>query len=169
MVYPELKLLTVVGSMVNSRCIVRKLMRKPMEQLKPENSGTEWTVEEECGVCSITYSIYSKFPPMPSAQAMNAETGEFFPFDKVRSLSTGYAMAEALGYAWACNCRGRSQKRFDEQFTLEDSTGKRQAGVRYRVRAGSRVLAKGVTDSQGRTQRISTDHAKGLSIDVVTS
>ncbi|MBB5421888.1 hypothetical protein HDG40_000029 [Paraburkholderia sp. JPY158] len=54
-----------------------------MEQLKQENSGAEWTVEEECGVCRITYSTYSKFPPMPSAQALNVETGEFFPFERV--------------------------------------------------------------------------------------
>ncbi|MEX3636099.1 hypothetical protein [Paraburkholderia sp. BR14320] len=78
-----------------------------MEQLKQQSSGTDWTVEEECEVCSITYSIYSKFPPMPSAQALNAETGEFFPFDRVRTLKSGYDMAKALGYAWACECRGR--------------------------------------------------------------
>ncbi|MBC8720617.1 hypothetical protein F6X37_03005 [Paraburkholderia sp. 31.1] len=29
-------------------------------------------------------------------------------FDRLRSYSNGYDMAEALGYAWACDCRGRS-------------------------------------------------------------
>ncbi|EDZ98118.1 hypothetical protein BH160DRAFT_6582 [Burkholderia sp. H160] len=80
-----------------------------MEQRKQENSGTDWTVEEVCGLCRITYSIFKSFPPMPSAQALNVETGEFFPFERVRSLSTGYAMVKALGYAWARNCRGRSR------------------------------------------------------------
>ncbi|NVH76645.1 hypothetical protein FSB08_29955 [Paraburkholderia sp. JPY432] len=137
-----------------------------MEQLKQRSSGTDWTVEEECDLCRITYSIYSNFPPMPHAQALNAETGEFFPFDRVRELKSGYAMAEALGYAWACNCRGRAPKRFNEQFELRDSTRKRQAGVRYRIRVGSRVIAKGVTDFQGRTQRVSTDNANQVFIEV---
>ncbi|ADG17286.1 hypothetical protein BC1002_3241 [Paraburkholderia atlantica] len=137
-----------------------------MEQLNQQSSGTDSTVEEECDLCRITYSIYSKFPPMPHAQALNAETGEFFPFDRVRKMKSGYAMAEALGYGWACNCRGRPPKRFNEQFELRESTGKRLAGVRYRIRVGSRVIAKGVTDSQGRTQRVSTDSANQVSIEV---
>ncbi|MGF6964712.1 hypothetical protein OKW43_001717 [Paraburkholderia sp. WC7.3g] len=124
---------------------------------------------EECQLCRITYSIYSNFPPMPSAMALNAETGEWFPFDRLKSYSTGYEMAEALGYAWACDCRGRAFKRFNEQFEIRDSTGKRQAGVRYRIRVGSKVLAKGVTDAQGRTQRLSTDNAKQVSIEVAGS
>ncbi|MEX3894350.1 hypothetical protein [Paraburkholderia sp. BR10954] len=137
-----------------------------MELLKQQSSETDWTVEEECDLCRITYSIYSNFPPMPHAQALNAETGEFFPFDRVRELKSGYAMAEALGYAWACNCRGRAPKRFNEQFELRDSTRKRQAGVRYRIRVGSRVIAKGVTDFQGRTQRVSTYNANQVFIEV---
>jgi hypothetical protein len=46
---------------------------------------------------------------MASSLALNVETGELFPFERVRRLSSGYALAEALGYAWACNCRGRSR------------------------------------------------------------
>ncbi|MGF6634557.1 hypothetical protein OKW39_001708 [Paraburkholderia sp. MM6662-R1] len=64
--------------------------------------------EEECQVCRVTYSIYSNFPPMPSAMAMNVETGEWFPQDRLRLYSNGYEMADALGYAWACDCRGRT-------------------------------------------------------------
>ncbi|MCC8405187.1 hypothetical protein LJ655_25480 [Paraburkholderia sp. MMS20-SJTN17] len=136
-----------------------------MEQRKQN----ETVDKEECDLCRITYSIYSRFPPMPSAKALNAETGEWFPFDRLRSYSTGYRMAEALGYAWACNCRERAPKRYDEQFTLIGRAGKRLPGVRYRVRVGSSVLAKGVTDSHGRTQRISTVDSKQLSVEVVTS
>ncbi|MFP4891910.1 hypothetical protein [Paraburkholderia sp. EG304] len=137
-----------------------------MEQLKQQSSGTDWTVEEECDLCRITYSIYSNFPPMPHAQALNAETGEFFPFDRVRKMKSGYAMAEALGYAWACNCRGRAQMRFDEQFTLRDDNAQPLANVRYRVRTGSTVLASGVTDWSGRTHRIVTNGSRALRLEV---
>ncbi|SMG56251.1 hypothetical protein [Paraburkholderia susongensis] len=136
-----------------------------MEQQKQDDAGGK----EECLLCRVTYSIFSTFPPMPSAMALNIETDEFFPLDTLRSYSTGYEMADAQGYAWACNCRERASNRFDEQFTLRDATGKQLARIRYRLRIGSRVVAKGVTDSVGRTQRISTGDAKRLSIDVATS
>ncbi|EEA00709.1 hypothetical protein BH160DRAFT_3954, partial [Burkholderia sp. H160] len=55
-----------------------------MEQHIPKSTGSGTTDEEICDLCRITYSIYSNFPPMPSAQALNVETGEFFPFDRVR-------------------------------------------------------------------------------------
>ncbi|MGF6853142.1 hypothetical protein [Paraburkholderia sp. CI3] len=100
-----------------------------MGQQKQDETGGK----EECQLCRITYSIYTNFPPMPFAMALNAETGEWFPFDRLKSYSNGYDMAEALGYAWACDCRERAPKRFNEQFELRDYTGKRQAGVRYRI------------------------------------
>ncbi|APA84802.1 hypothetical protein BJG93_04965 [Paraburkholderia sprentiae WSM5005] len=136
-----------------------------MEQEKQDETGGK----EECLLCRITYSVYPNFAPMPSAMALNAETGEWFPFDRLKSYSNGYEMAEALGYAWACDCRERAPDRFNERFELRDFTGNRQAGVCYRIRAGSRVLAKGVTDAQGRTQRVSTDNAKQVSIEVAGS
>ncbi|WP_326489855.1 hypothetical protein [Paraburkholderia sp. HP33-1] len=77
-----------------------------MEQQKQGGTGGK----EECLLCRVTYSIFSNFPPMPSAKVLNVETGEFFPLDRLRSYSTGYKMAEALGYAWACDCRGRTQQ-----------------------------------------------------------
>jgi len=78
-----------------------------MEQMKQKNSWADLLDEEECLGCRIIYSIFSNFPPMPSARAYNVETGEFFPFDRMRSLPNGYEMAKALGIAWTCNCRGR--------------------------------------------------------------
>ncbi|WP_240158995.1 hypothetical protein [Burkholderia sp. Ax-1724] len=97
-----------------------------MEQMKQKNSWADLLDEEECLGCRIIYSIFSNFPPMPSARAYNVETGEFFPFDRMRSLPTGFAMLEAQGLAWTCNCRGRSQKRFDEQpfQYVEGTTGR---------------------------------------------
>ncbi|WP_206002617.1 hypothetical protein [Paraburkholderia antibiotica] len=95
-----------------------------MGKLKQENSGTDWSVQEECLLCRIIYKIYSNFPPMPSAQALNAETGELLRFERMRSLPTGYAMAEALGTAWACKCRGRTRNRSDLQSMRQDRNGR---------------------------------------------
>ncbi|MEX3856102.1 hypothetical protein AB3X94_18875 [Paraburkholderia sp. BR10923] len=141
-----------------------------MEQQRQQNT---WSVEEEvCGVCRITYSIYSNFPPMPSAMALNAETGEFFPFDKLRSLPTGYAMAEALGYAWTCNCRERkaesaltsNDRTHDEQYTLKDAGDRTMRDTYYTVRLPSGSLVHGVTDGLGRTKRYKTNGAQSISI-----
>ncbi|APA88159.1 hypothetical protein BJG93_22485 [Paraburkholderia sprentiae WSM5005] len=66
--------------------------------------------KDECLLCRVTYSIFSKFPRMPRATALNVERGEFFPQDRLRSYSAGYDMANALGYGWACDCRGRAQQ-----------------------------------------------------------
>lgn len=57
----------------------------------------------------------------------------------------------------------------DEQFTLIDHAGRQLAGVRYRVRVGSNVIASGVTDSRGRTHRISTEDPQRLTLDVAAS
>jgi hypothetical protein len=85
-----------------------------MEQQEQDGTGGK----EECLLCRVTYSIFSNFPPMPSAMALNVETGAFFPQDRLRSYSTGYDMAEAQGYAWACNCRGRSPDTVQEKGPL---------------------------------------------------
>ncbi|WP_326489815.1 hypothetical protein [Paraburkholderia sp. HP33-1] len=66
-----------------------------MGQQKQKGNGGK----EQCHLCRITYSTFSAFPPMPSAMALNVETGEFFPLEKLRSYSTGHHLAEALGYA----------------------------------------------------------------------
>ncbi|EDZ98155.1 hypothetical protein BH160DRAFT_6540 [Burkholderia sp. H160] len=139
-----------------------------MDQQKQKSTGSGTTDEEVCDLCRITYSIYSNFPPMPHAQALNVETGEFFPFDRVRSLRTGYAMAEALGYAWACECRGRKaapaltskDRTHDEQYTLIDGDGRVMRDTYYTVRLPSGSLAHGVTDGLGRTKRYKTNGAQ---------
>jgi hypothetical protein len=89
-----------------------------MEQQKQDGTGRK----EECLLCRVTYSIFSNFPPMPSAMALNVETGEFFPQGRLQSYSNGNDMAEALGYAWACDCRGRAQR----------ADGASMAGALYR-------------------------------------
>ncbi|MBB5404989.1 MULTISPECIES: hypothetical protein [Paraburkholderia] len=135
-----------------------------MAQLKQQSSETDWTVEEECDLCRITYSIYSNFPPMPHAQALNAETGEFFPFDRVRKMKSGYAMAEALGYAWACNCRRGSGNYFDQRFRLRDSDGRAVPDTFYTVRYPTGELKHGVTDHAGRTARYRTRDGQQLAV-----
>ncbi|MGF6367794.1 hypothetical protein OKW40_000544 [Paraburkholderia sp. RAU6.4a] len=129
-----------------------------MEQQKQNETGGN----EECQLCRITYSIYSNFPPMPSAMALNAETGEWFPFDRLKSYSNGYEMAEALGYAWACDCRRRSRNRFDQRFTLTDAGGNALPDTYYTARLPSGELVHGITDLQGRTKRYRTEGARSI-------
>ena len=138
-----------------------------MQQQKEEHTGAHMAVEDVCDLCRITYSVYSSFPPMPSVKALNVETGEFFPFDRLRKMKSGYAMAEALGYAWACNCRGRAQKRFDEQFVLQDREGRALANVRYQIDTGEGKIISGTTDAAGKTQRVRSRAASRLVFAVV--
>ncbi|MGF6485650.1 hypothetical protein [Paraburkholderia sp. JPY419] len=141
-----------------------------MEKQIREGTGTQTQDEDVCDLCRITYSIYANFPPVPSAQALNAETGEFFPFDRLRSLSTGYDMAKALGYAWACDCRGRTpvtrRINYNEQFQLLDThTGKPLVNVEYAVERASGDIEHGVTDASGYTHRLSmTSSAEEINI-----
>ncbi|MBC8725654.1 DNA recombination protein RmuC [Paraburkholderia sp. 31.1] len=139
-----------------------------MGQQKQDETGGK----EECQLCRITYSIYSNFPPMPSAMALNAETGEWFPFDRLKSYSNGYDMAEALGYAWACDCRERKaapaltskDRTHDEQYTLKDGDGRVMPDTYYTVRLPSGSLVHGVTDGLGRTKRYKTNGAQSIHI-----
>lgn len=54
----------------------------------------------------------------------------------------------------------------DEQFTVMDRNGRPLVSVRYRARIGSKVVASGVTDSQGRTQRINAESAKRITLEI---
>ena len=57
---------------------------------------------------------------------------------------------------------------YDEQYTLTDHAGQPLSGARYRVCVGSNVIATGTTDFRGRTQRIATDEATPIRLDVAT-
>ncbi|WP_429316665.1 PAAR domain-containing protein [Paraburkholderia sp. GAS448] len=59
-----------------------------------------------------------------------------------------------------------AQTTHDEQFSLTDDDGQPMRGVRYRVRTGSNVVASGVTDTNGRTGRITTDGSQRLRLEV---
>lgn len=134
-----------------------------------EQQGAQGTVgvmsgEEECLLCRVTYSIFSTFPLMPSAMALNVETGEFFPHDRLRSYSTGYDMADALGFSWACRCRKRPRTRFDERFTLYDREGHSLANVRYRIITDSGQVFTGTTNAMGQTRRVATQRSSRLQL-----
>jgi uncharacterized Zn-binding protein involved in type VI secretion len=56
----------------------------------------------------------------------------------------------------------------DEQFTLRDSgTGKPLTGVRYRITLHSGEIMAGVTDAAGRTQRVTSKGAEGLTLEIL--
>lgn len=56
----------------------------------------------------------------------------------------------------------------DEQFTLRDSgTGKPLAGVRYRIKMQSGEIMAGLTDDAGRTQRVASKDAEGLTLEIL--
>lgn len=58
----------------------------------------------------------------------------------------------------------------DEQITLRDrSTRRALASVQYRIKDSSGVIASGKTDGNGRTERIATDIAQRLTIEIVPS
>ncbi|WP_233808131.1 hypothetical protein [Paraburkholderia sp. HP33-1] len=133
-----------------------------MEQQTQKYTGGK----EECLLCRITYSIFSNFPSMPSAMALNVETGVWFPHDRLRSYSTGYQMADALGYAWACKCRERASKRYDEQVTLVDRvTGQPLRNFPYRFRAEGGTVMQGITGADGLTGRVKTAEAIDLDLE----
>ncbi|MPW11421.1 hypothetical protein GCT19_39060 [Paraburkholderia sp. CNPSo 3155] len=61
--------------------------------------------------------------------------------------ATGYAMAEAQGYAWACNCRGRS----GNQHGVTDHAGRT---ARYRTRGGQQLATFRCRNPRLRQRRI---------------
>ncbi|CAM2159247.1 PAAR domain-containing protein [Paraburkholderia tropica] len=56
---------------------------------------------------------------------------------------------------------------YDEQFALTDSTGRALSKIRYRVLSDLAVVASGVTDSEGRTVRISTETSRRLEVEII--
>lgn len=55
---------------------------------------------------------------------------------------------------------------YDERYTLTNSEGLPLAGVRYRARINAQCVVSGVTDSAGRTQRINTEGARHLTLEI---
>ncbi|OLL28041.1 hypothetical protein BTH42_29120 [Burkholderia sp. SRS-W-2-2016] len=55
---------------------------------------------------------------------------------------------------------------YSQQYLIQDKNGQPLANTRYRAFIGSTEVAKGVTDSQGRTERISAESAKRITLQV---
>ncbi|SMG56174.1 hypothetical protein [Paraburkholderia susongensis] len=117
------------------------------------------TDKEDCLLCRVTYSIFERFPDVPSGMVINVETGNFFPLATLRSYSSGRDMVEALGVAWACQC---SEDWFDQQFVLCDSRGNVLRDTYYTVRFSDNRFMHGVTDAEGRTRRYRTNGARSI-------
>ena len=56
---------------------------------------------------------------------------------------------------------------FDERITLRDQkTGRALPSIRYRIKNDSVIVATGTTDATGRTERITTDAAGRLAVEI---
>jgi hypothetical protein len=55
---------------------------------------------------------------------------------------------------------------YDQNYTLRDSDGQPMGNLAYRMLIGGEVVASGVTDSAGRTVRISTETARRVEVEI---
>ena len=76
--------------------------------------------------------------------------------DESRVDPTSVARSEENGSAFTGH--------YDEQFVMKDAHGQPLPETYYSIRLPSGELRHGVTDSQGRTARYRTDHARNISI-----
>jgi uncharacterized Zn-binding protein involved in type VI secretion len=84
--------------------------------------------------------------------------------NSARHAFESYEQAGAR-YAGVNRNAGAYKGRFDECVMLYDAqTGSPLANISYRYLSGNRILASGVTDSQGRTLRIVTDDAQSVEL-----
>lgn len=70
--------------------------------------------------------------------------------------------------ALAANAVAASAAAYDEQYVLRDgATGQPLAGVNYQISSTSGGIWRGLTDSQGRTQRLTTSKSEALQLEVI--
>jgi hypothetical protein len=112
------------------------------------SNGEQWALSGDINMCGCT-------PP----PVFHAERGMWTSF-------TSQEAAALVGNDVSASARQTETARYDEQFTLTDHAGQRLAGVRYRVRVGSNVIASGVTDAGGRTQRVNTEDTRRLTLEI---
>lgn len=80
-----------------------------------------------------------------------------------RLLASQTTMSMHMDASPGMGMGGQFELPHDEQFLLRDkATGEVLANARYQVRTGSGDVISGITDSSGRTQRISTNAAETL-------
>ena len=110
-------------------------------------NGQQWALSGDINMCGCSP------PPVFYAERNVAQV---FTSDEGAALTnTTHALASHSG-----------PSHYDEQYTLTRHDGRVLAGVRYRVRDGSNIVASGVTDANGKTQRVTTDSSQRLRLDV---
>jgi hypothetical protein len=135
-----------------------------------------------CGVCKTTGPIHAGAGIRESLrgwdgrlQALQAVSGDIVlckcdPPPRVVSvharrrkyIDSGRALAAVLQSTPTSDQRSSH----DEQFAVKDRNGHPLVNVRYRARIGSNVVASGVTDAQGRTQRMNAESAKRITLKI---
>jgi uncharacterized Zn-binding protein involved in type VI secretion len=74
------------------------------------------------------------------------------------------AAAAAPAIAAAAAAAAIAASKFDEQFQLVDKRGKPLANAAYKIVSASGITVEGVTDAQGKTQRVKTAAEEQLQI-----
>ncbi|HEY1998245.1 hypothetical protein [Paraburkholderia sp.] len=111
-------------------------------------NGKQWALSGDINICGCN--------PAPIFYAERGMTMTF----------TAWEAAALMGKDGATSPEETGAERYDEQFTLTDSTGRPLEGIRYRVRINSAIVLSGITDANGKTQRISTGAIKRLRLEV---
>jgi uncharacterized Zn-binding protein involved in type VI secretion len=76
----------------------------------------------------------------------------------------GGAAQAAAAAAAAAPAAALAASKFDEQFQLVDKGGKPLANAAYKIVSASGITVEGVTDAQGKTQRVKTTAEEQLQI-----
>ncbi|WP_143808851.1 hypothetical protein [Paraburkholderia susongensis] len=121
------------------------------------------------GACTVIFRIVAdyreSFGDHFDSLPFLTSGGYFVEGASLRSAKSGCEIWSRLQWD-ICRCRHRRQDWCDEQFVLTGNDGRPMSGVHYRVRVGSNVVASGVTDSSGRTVRITTGESLRLRLEV---
>jgi uncharacterized Zn-binding protein involved in type VI secretion len=108
--------------------------------------GKEVALENDWGLC--------KCRPPPRMIASQETMSQSFTSDELAALGFTPSGIPFL-------------RHHDEAITLRDSHTRRPlANVQYRFSDGSQILATGITDANGRTERVVTDTASNLVIEI---
>ncbi|MCC8393689.1 Ig-like domain-containing protein [Paraburkholderia sp. MMS20-SJTR3] len=133
---------------------------------KKFNEAFEGANGQECIGWRVTFKVFKSFPDVPYAQTMHHQTGEMIPISSIKALSCGYDMRHAIGEPLGCKCIPRSPGRYYERYVVKDDEGNPVPNVPYRILDSGKPIQSGVTDSQGRTERIATSRLKHVTLEL---
>ncbi|QGZ62213.1 PAAR domain-containing protein [Paraburkholderia acidisoli] len=122
-----------------------------------------------CGNCKGLWAIYGTADNW-------TDVGEPYVKDGDRVLcpcGKNFVSAAFSSDAWYSDDKGNAKDSpapqaliYDQHYTLRDSDGQPIANLAYRMQIGGEVVASGVTDSEGRTVRISTEAARRVELEI---